>query len=61
MELVIRKINIDHLSQLQKISKITFAETFTEHNTKEDLDKYLVESFSNEKKKIKNFLISYFV
>jgi ribosomal protein S18 acetylase RimI-like enzyme len=49
MELVIRKINIDCLSQLQKISKITFAETFTEHNTKEDLDKYLVESFSNEK------------
>ena len=49
MELVIRKINIDHLSQLQKIGKTTFAETFTEHNTKEDLDKYLEESFSNEK------------
>ncbi len=49
MDLVIRKINIDHLSQLQKIGKTTFAETFTEHNTKEDLDKYLEESFSNEK------------
>jgi ribosomal protein S18 acetylase RimI-like enzyme len=49
MELVIRKINIDHLPQLQKIGKTTFAETFTEHNTKEDLDKYLEESFSNEK------------
>jgi ribosomal protein S18 acetylase RimI-like enzyme len=49
MELVIRKINIDHLSQLQKIGKTTFAETFTEHNTKEDLDKYLEESFSIEK------------
>jgi ribosomal protein S18 acetylase RimI-like enzyme len=49
MELVIRKINIDHLTQLQKIGKTTFAETFTEHNTKEDLDKYLEESFSNEK------------
>jgi len=48
MELVIRKINIGHLSQLQKIGKTTFAETFTEHNTKEDLDKYLEESFSNE-------------
>lgn len=49
MELVIRKISIDHLYQLQKIGKTTFAETFTEHNTKEDLDKYLEESFSNEK------------
>ena len=49
MELVIRKISIDHLTQLQKIGKTTFAETFTEHNTKEDLDKYLEESFSNEK------------
>ena len=48
MELVIRKINIDYLSQLQKIGKETFTETFTEHNTKEDLDKYLEESFSNE-------------
>jgi ribosomal protein S18 acetylase RimI-like enzyme len=45
----IRAINISDLSQLQKIGKITFAETFTEHNTKEDLDKYLEESFSNEK------------
>ena len=49
MELVIRKISIDHLPKLQKIGKTTFAETFTEHNTKEDLDKYLEESFSNEK------------
>lgn len=49
MELVIRKINIDCLSQLQKISKITFAETFAEHNTKEDLEKYLKESFAADK------------
>ena len=49
MELVIRKISIDHLYQLQKIGKTTFTETFTAHNTKEDLDKYLEESFSNEK------------
>jgi ribosomal protein S18 acetylase RimI-like enzyme len=49
MELVIRKISIDHLYQLQKIGKTTFAETFAAHNTKEDLDKYLDESFSNEK------------
>jgi len=45
----IRAISISDLPQLQKIGKTTFAETFTEHNTKEDLDKYLEESFSNEK------------
>lgn len=45
----IRAISISDLAQLQKIGKTTFAETFTEHNTKEDLDKYLEESFSNEK------------
>jgi ribosomal protein S18 acetylase RimI-like enzyme len=49
MELLIRKINIDHLTQLQKIGKTTFAETFSELNAKEDLDKYLEESFSIEK------------
>jgi ribosomal protein S18 acetylase RimI-like enzyme len=45
----IRAISISDLPQLQKIGKTTFAETFTEHNIKEDLDKYLEESFSNEK------------
>ena len=45
----IRAISISDLAQLQKIGKTTFVETFTEHNTKEDLDKYLEESFSNEK------------
>ena len=45
----IRAISISDLAQLQKIGKTTFVETFTEHNTKEDLDKYLEESFSNKK------------
>jgi len=45
----IRAISISDLPQLQKIGKTTFSETFTEHNTKEDLEKYLEESFSNEK------------
>ncbi len=49
MNIVIKQISILNLTQLQKIGKETFAETFTEHNTKEDLDKYLEESFSNEK------------
>ena len=49
MNINIRNISINDLAQLQKIGKETFTETFTEHNTKEDLDKYLEESFSNEK------------
>jgi ribosomal protein S18 acetylase RimI-like enzyme len=49
MEVVVRKIDLEDLSQLQKIGISTFSETFAEHNTKEDLEKYLDESFSNEK------------
>jgi diamine N-acetyltransferase len=49
MNIVIKQISILNLTQLQKIGKETFAETFTEHNTKDDLDKYLEVSFSNEK------------
>ncbi len=46
---IIRAISISDLAQLQKIGKTTFAETFTEHNTKEDLDNYSELSFSYEK------------
>ena len=49
MEVVVRKIYLVDLPQLQKIGKTTFAETFTEYNTKEDLEKYLKESFASEK------------
>jgi len=45
----IRAISISDLPQLQKIGKTTFAETFTEHNKKEDLEKYLNESFALDK------------
>ena len=45
----IRAISISDLTQLQKIGKTTFAETFAEHNTKEDLEKYLNESFALDK------------
>jgi len=45
----IRAISISDLPQLQKIGISTFSETFTEHNTKEDLEKYLKESFASEK------------
>jgi len=49
MEIVVRKIHLVDLSQLQKIGISTFSETFAEHNTKEDLEKYLKESFASEK------------
>jgi ribosomal protein S18 acetylase RimI-like enzyme len=49
MNIKIRKINILDLPQLQEIGISTFTETFTEHNTKEDLEKYLKESFAADK------------
>lgn len=49
MNVKIRKINILDLPQLQEIGISTFSETFTEHNTKEDLEKYLKESFAADK------------
>ena len=45
----IRAISISDLPQLQKIGISTFSETFAEHNTKEDLEKYLKESFAADK------------
>jgi len=49
MNVKIRKIKILDLLQLQKIGISTFSETFAEHNTKEDLEKYLKESFAADK------------
>jgi ribosomal protein S18 acetylase RimI-like enzyme len=49
MEEVIRKIHLVDLPQLQKIGVRTFAETFSELNTKEDLEKYIEEGFSTDK------------
>ena len=49
MDIIVKKINIKDLAQLQKIGISTFSETFAEHNTKEDLEKYLKESFAADK------------
>lgn len=43
------KIDVDDVIQLQEISRITFSETFAEHNTEEDLNKYLQEQLSLNK------------
>ena len=49
MEILVKKSSIKDLAQLQKIGISTFSETFAEHNTKEDLEKYLKESFAADK------------
>ncbi|RMZ59895.1 N-acetyltransferase [Chryseobacterium nematophagum] len=45
----IKKVTINDIDQLQKISKQTFVETFTSGNTEENLKNYLEQSFSYEK------------
>ncbi len=47
--ITLKKVSIANVAQLQKIGMTTFSETFTEFNTPENLNKYLVESFSIEK------------
>ena len=42
----IRKLNIDDLETLRNLSIQTFRETFSEVNTKEDMQKYLDENLS---------------
>src|SRR5947209_1017198 len=45
----IKKVTLNHIEQLQKISKETFYETFSAGNTEENMKKYLEEGFSLEK------------
>ncbi len=46
--IVIKKIGLSDLVQLQYIGRLTFYETFSAYNTEENMLKYLGESFSNE-------------
>lgn len=48
----IRKVTTNDLEELQKISRLTFYETFASGNTEEDMNKYLDEAFSFTKLKI---------
>lgn len=50
--LLIRKASFKDISDLQKISKRTFLETYTSGNTEEDMLKYLEEEFTTEKLKL---------
>jgi len=48
-EIVISKIGIEQINQLQQIGRQTFSETFAESNTAENMAKYLEEAYSHEK------------
>lgn len=43
------KINYKSIQFSQNISRVTFRETFAEHNTEEDLNNYLAEQLSINK------------
>ena len=45
----IEKVNENEVEQLQSLSRQTFAETFSDSNSKENMNKYLTENLSIEK------------
>src|SRR3954447_24444784 len=45
----IKKVALNDIDQLQKISRQTFSETFSSANTEENMEKYLEEGLSKEK------------
>jgi len=45
----IKKVTADNITQLQRIGRQTFYETFSAGNTGENMTKYLEESFSDER------------
>ena len=47
--ILIRKITVNEITELQEIGRTTFRETFSAVNTEENMKKYLEESFSKEK------------
>lgn len=48
MTLTITQATIKDILELQRLGKQTFIETFSEHNSKEDMEQYLVSSFNLE-------------
>lgn len=47
--IALKKASEEDLETLQQIGKETFYETFAKHNSEEEIQKYLAESFSSEK------------
>ena len=48
-DIIVRKVVLDDINQLQEIGRETFYETFSAGNTEENMKKYLEEGFSIEK------------
>lgn len=48
-QIVLKRIDIKDVEPLQKIAKQTFSDTFSPHNTAENMEKYLNEGFTTEK------------
>ncbi|TJZ61769.1 GNAT family N-acetyltransferase [Sphingobacterium olei] len=48
MEIILHKVTLNDIEQLQKIGRETFSETFSRSNTEENMKKYLAEGFSVE-------------
>ena len=49
VEVVIKKVQLDDINQLQKIGRQTFYATFSDKNTEENMSAYLRDGFSLEK------------
>ncbi|WP_326983541.1 GNAT family N-acetyltransferase [Chryseobacterium sp. MYb264] len=47
--ITIKKASIEDLETIQNIGRETFYETFAEHNSEEQIQQYLTESFASEK------------
>lgn len=47
--ILLKKVTLNDIDQLQKIGRQTFFETFAESNTEENMKEYLEKSFSTEK------------
>jgi ribosomal protein S18 acetylase RimI-like enzyme len=48
-EITLKKLTLENLPELQFLSRQTFQETFAEHNSAEDMHKYLEESLSTSR------------
>jgi ribosomal protein S18 acetylase RimI-like enzyme len=49
MEIKIKSISVTEVAELRQLARTAFAQTFTDHNQPENVEKYLDESFTIEK------------
>lgn len=47
--IIVQKVTLNDIGQLQQIGRQTFSETFSSGNTEENMNRYLAEGFSDEK------------